>query len=548
MTTMEERERIEADYEWFRYSKFALPFLIILLLFATAIFCLSVWWGGYTVKQMTEGSPKLFELDDGADQAGVPSANRTVRLIASCIGLVGLLGIFLAMYLKPAGGARKGMYFGCAALLVIGGILAGVGAGLDGDKLNDAVWCRNRERGTVPLGITNCYSMNKLMVATMAVGIAFCFLAIITAVCLGMAAAKSFKAPTAEELEYGVRPRGVSRTTRQALLLLLFFCFAFGVILLVFTIILNEGRDKRFADEAYDVRFYSNPQPGWPKKNTRLRTAASAATILLVLINLIPFRSRVVAYSLGFLYFLLAPLFLVAFAMDCYEISRAQDLKCPGGFKCGYAPFVAAVILEILLAILLIVYVIGEFIGRLCNECQHCTRAFGFFEMQKHETSECSARPIRCEVCTKNMPAKEFVYEHRFDCGHDSSRCEQCSAVVPQFALKKHQSECPKWPVRCNMCDAAFSREDLPSHTSSCTMIPASCEACGETFVASNMDDHLAACGEVIVSCEQCDDELPRYKMGEHLQNDCAMRLVQCSRCGQEIKMFKFDQHAKSCQ
>eukprot|EP00996_Jenningsia_fusiforme_P006793 NODE_854_length_1859_cov_223.465746_g768_i0.p1 GENE.NODE_854_length_1859_cov_223.465746_g768_i0~~NODE_854_length_1859_cov_223.465746_g768_i0.p1 ORF type:complete len:577 (+),score=88.89 NODE_854_length_1859_cov_223.465746_g768_i0:167-1732(+) len=518
MTTLEERERVESDYEWFRYSKFALPFLIFNLLLAVTVFCLSVWYGGLNVKHINRGMPRQIEIPAGIDsnEAGVPKYNRSMRIATFIIGFVALAGILLTMYLKPAVGARKGAYFGLGFLLIVSAILAGISGALDAGNVNDAVWCRSRERGTVPSVPLedNCYSMDKLLVATTVVEFVFCVVGILTALYLMVTAATSFKAP--KEDEPYAPPKGASKTTRQALLLLLFFCLVLLVLLATFTIILHEGRDVRFPDEIYYVRDYNNPQPGWPVKNTRLRLSVSTIVILTTLLNLIPFRSRVIAYILGLIYLLCSPLALVAFAMDVKEVDTARALSCPGEWKCYFHAFIATCVFDFFLAMFLAFYVIFEFVARLLMECRHCSRNYAVFEIRKHEESECSSRPVRCEVCSKSVSAKHFVYEHRFDCGVESRQCEQCGGEVAEWDFHNHQAECPVWPVKCHMCNLAFCRKDLALHAAACAQQPSSCEACGQTFRGSDISAHMEMCSEVQVACTRCGENFARFQEKSH--------------------------------
>jgi len=421
MTTMEERERIEADYEWFRYSKFALPFLIFILLVAVTLFCLTCWWGGTTLKEYHTGMPRIVEIvSTVTDEGGLPEYNRNVRVATFSFGFFGLAGIVLTMYLKPAGGLRKGMYFLFGFLgLFVGGILGAIAGGLDAGKIHNAVWCRSRERGTVSIS-NNCYSMQKMAIAVTSVELVYASIGILTFFALCYAASQSFQPPKeGDEFAAAPQQRGVSRTTREVLLVLLFLCFACLVLMIVFTILLSEGRDQMQVDEGWNVRRYNNPISGWTEKNTRLRLSNTALVIITVLINLIPFRSRVIAYILAFIYLLASPLLFASFAMDTKDVATARALVCPVGFSCHYAAFVMVCILDIFLAVLLVAYVVFEFIARLLMECRHCARSYGVFEIHKHESNECSSRPVRCEVCSKTMKAKNFVYQHRFECGEE---------------------------------------------------------------------------------------------------------------------------------
>jgi hypothetical protein len=521
MTTLEERERIEADYEWFRYSKFALPFIFLNGVVATVLICLCFWWGGTDFTDMRQGTPRQIEFPHSVDDAesGLPTNNRNLRVACFSIGTFGLLGIILTMYIKPAPTLRKVCYFFFAFVgLFICGILGAIAGGMDAGKVSQATWCRGRERGTVPNSPPSCYDMSKMLVALTVIDLSLAGSAILTALVLVVAAAKSFATPTDEEYANPNAKRGVSRTTREALLFLLFVCFILLLLMFIFTIIIHEGRDIRFSDETFYVRSFNNYKPGWPLKNTRLRISACAVAIGMSLFNLVPFRSRVWAYVCAFVYWIASCLLLVCFALDVKAVDTARKMLCPYGWQCTFAPFITTCVFDLWVAIQLILYIIFEFIARLLLECRHCTRNYGMFEIKKHECETCPQRPVRCEVCAKRLTAKEFVYKHRFECGHDTKRCEQCGTLVAEWSIQKHKEDCPKWPVQCTMCETAFAREDLPAHTAACPMTPASCEACGETVRSSEMSSHLSSCNERQVACSNCGLQMPMYKFESHSQ------------------------------
>ena len=83
------------------------------------------------------------------------------------------------------------MYFFFSFIgLFICGILGAIAGGMDAGKIGQAVWCRSRKRGTVPLGPTNCYSM--MLVALTVVDLAIAGAGIITALLFVICAIKAF--------------------------------------------------------------------------------------------------------------------------------------------------------------------------------------------------------------------------------------------------------------------------------------------------------------------------------------------------------------------
>ena len=53
---------VEADYAWFRYSKYGLPFVLLNLVLAVILFWLTVWWGNFTLWEMLNGTPRMYEV------------------------------------------------------------------------------------------------------------------------------------------------------------------------------------------------------------------------------------------------------------------------------------------------------------------------------------------------------------------------------------------------------------------------------------------------------------------------------------------------------
>jgi hypothetical protein len=156
--------------------------------------------------------------------------------------------------------------------------------------------------------------------------------------------------------------------------LLLFFSLAFAVILIVFSVLLHESRDVRYIDEVFGSRRFTNYEPGWPNKNTRLRMSVSAAVIIVVILAVIPFRSRIVAYSFAWILFFLTPLAFFVFALDVKAVENARDLDCPEGWKCEFAAYNATIFWDIFLGFIILVYLVYEFVFRLAMDATHAPR------------------------------------------------------------------------------------------------------------------------------------------------------------------------------
>jgi uncharacterized membrane protein len=372
-------EKHDAEYEWFRYSKFALPFLLLILGAAVVLFCLTCWQANINLKRIRPGEPRAFSPDgpeDHGKEGGIKIHNRTVRLWGACFVIGSVVLIFLVMYLRPSPTLRKVLYFVLSLFLLTGSVLTIIGFALDAGDSDRAVRCRPRELGNV-IGQHYCENYTKIHTATAAISLITGVFALCAFVVLIVAALKSGKEPPPEDFEgtfNAPRPVGVSQATKNLLLLLLFFAMAFAIILIVFSVLLHESRDVRYIDEVYGTRRFTNLEPGWPAKNTRLRMSASAAAVIVVLLCLIPFRSRVVAYVFAWALFFITPMVLFVFALDVRAVESARDLPCPVDWKCEFAAYNATIFFDIFLGFIILLYLVYEFVFRLAMDVTHAPR------------------------------------------------------------------------------------------------------------------------------------------------------------------------------
>jgi hypothetical protein len=209
-----------------------------------------------------------------------------------------------------------------------------------------------------------------------------------------------------------------------------------------------------------DINF-SNPaevpyeKEGWPAGNTRLRYAWSAIGILVVIANFIPWRSRVIAYIFAFIYLCLGTLAMVSFGIDVSQLRKSRDLVCPGRayqnlhdpalenelsnilvvddtaigvrtdrfneipmngpINCISSPYVATAIIEFIVTVAIIIYLLNEYVLRWSSV--HSQRKYPWFQIREIEDELDSRRPVRCELTSQVMTAKEYYYKHRFLAG-----------------------------------------------------------------------------------------------------------------------------------
>jgi hypothetical protein len=337
---------------------------------------------------------------------------------------------------------------------------------------------------------------------------------------------------------------------------------------------------------------------GWPITNTRLRLFCVLALIVLTFVTLLPFRSRVVAYSLAILWWIVGVAWFSSAIIDLDEVHTTTDLPCPidiatavdyrpralrEQFTYGYEgvtydngavqgdPFLASseqlrarmvwqykcqhdrywftAFVSLFGSLLVFAFVLLEYLSKQFTKCQWCGRGYLFCEKRKHETKECSMRPVECEICHMVMPAQEFVFRHRLTCGKDHVKCRYCGVLVPQGYLAKHEAEmCPEAPVPCSMCGVVLKKKDFTgpdSHVLTCPMMPTTCEFCGADFPRRDIAAHKAACAEKKIECPYCGLSLKKAQWEHHEKFQCKFRFMVCDGCGEEIRALEMESHKK---
>jgi len=160
-----------------------------------------------------------------------------------------------------------------------------------------------------------------------------------------------------------------------------------------------------------------NEQPGWAARNTRLRYSVTITGMAGVLLNLIPFTHRAIAYLFALLYLLVAILALLAFGLDIGELRRTHALVCPIDAHCRDDQYIATVILDMFVGLACLFYVLYEYIAKAFTVSRWSGRNYCPHEIYKHDTKLDSMRPVRCELTGHVMTAKEYVYRYRFIAG-----------------------------------------------------------------------------------------------------------------------------------
>lgn len=361
------------DYRFFQYSKLALPLLLFTLGVFTALLLLTMWQSRSDIRGLKDGTPRdlqtiqMFESDR---EAGMKRFKQGVRYSLCFLGIFfsALTIIVYLLDLSPVLRARLNYPLGLILILV--GAYAWVAFGLDVNSERDVVHCV-----TLPHQTKDCDSREDLGTGCSVFDALSGMFLVVSGV---LVIAYTYTADwcreiveVSEEEFYGygnVKPgvprNGISSVRRTITLLALLAAMASLIILVIFTILIHEQRERwQFKDRFNrSLQDGSNTIPGWPVRNTKLRYAACAFPIILILFNMIPLTSRVIAYVLGFLYLVFAGLAFVTFGVDVSSISDARRLLCPTNLKCVYDSYTTCVVLDFIGGTMLLIYVIWEYI------------------------------------------------------------------------------------------------------------------------------------------------------------------------------------------
>jgi len=457
MLTLEERDAIEADFRWYRYSKVALPFLLVILVLAIVVFCLTAWWQVGSIKGLrgnpvfnggVEGVPLIIVTaaeTQAGEEAGLPKSLRNLRIAEVFIGFFGALWALWTLLAKPRPKARMVCNYLWVLMILAAAVLGWIGFAWGIARIDDVEHCAWDQEFTYERCERRDYKAIVALTADAGVG----FFGVLTAVFLAMYTAsgdwrinragwRERERDAETEVAKQRDPEHLSkqhiRNVRITFLGILLLLFTISIIIVaIFIVYIHEDRPVWPIRALYNNEFTGRDltqQRGWPARNTRLRYAATVITILTVLVNLIPFTHRLVAYVFAFLYFVAAIIFLIVFGFDVHEMHQSGKIPCPEEFRCRHDPFITVTVLEFILAIVMLVYVLYEYLLKCCGfaRSRHSKRHYALHEKRKHDANLDSLRPVRDEITGRVMTAKEYVYRWRFIAG-----TEQANQYVPLY-------------------------------------------------------------------------------------------------------------------
>lgn len=470
LDTLEQRDAIEEDYNWFRYSKFAAPWLIFMLLILLLIFISTAFQQVGSIRGLRDGTPRYYQLQQDSDlewEGGEDKDQRNVRISAVVISIVGALLAFFFLAAKPRPKLRKALMIIAAIILLVGAVLGYISFGQHEADVDEAVRCtefgiQQQTSNRVFNFISNepCEDRIGLASAALALDFLMATAALIAAVLVVLYTftgdfkllrngwreqERDLEQEPIKANKHNIKAHRVRRTRLILTTIALLATIAFAITLCAMLICLSLDRNEVHLMSSRgrsSVNFEVPPQfppeeAGWPAHLTRLRYTWSAFGIMIILINLVPWRSRVLAYAFALAYFFVAAMALTSFGLDVDSMRDSRELGCPtvpyqnlvtdniGGIdqaailatrntkvNCINSPYVSTVIWEFILVVAIIIYLLNEYVIRMRSV--HSQRKYPWFQVRKIEQAQDSRRPIRCELTSQVMTAKEYYYKHRF--------------------------------------------------------------------------------------------------------------------------------------
>jgi len=464
LDTLEQREAIEEDYNWWRYSKFAGPWLIVMLLLFVTLFVMTGFEQVGHVQKLRDGVARYFQLPDARwrypgniegsrdpTEGNLKKNTRNLRIAEIWMTVPSIAVAFLTVYMKPRPLTRKIIHFCCAFVLLTGSCLAWSAFGIGEYETKMAVRCPEMAFVTNEL----CDNRTGTAMGALALDflIAITSLTGVVAMCVytftgdfklnrvGWRQQERDAETEGARLKTGDFKASNVHITRLALVaFVLLVCALLSIAQAVMIVVLHQdhntvmlrsarGKSNRFFDPYSDQPW---EETGWSARNTRLRYSLSGMGILTVILNVLPWRSRIFAYLFAFIYCGIFAMAIVQFVIDVAEVRRAKFVyKCPTRWMMGLpsdlpiwgsiqgrsvncisGPFVACCIIDFFTLGAIAIYIINEYIVRY--KSIHSQRKYPWFQIRKIEQELDSRRPVRCEITSEVMTAAEYYYRHRF--------------------------------------------------------------------------------------------------------------------------------------
>jgi len=368
---------IETDYRLFRYSKFALPWLIIMLGCAITLFCLTLWQGGFVpLKAIKAGIPRDLEpwATDPRGDGGLTRPTRNLRFAETIIAICTVIIVFLVYYSNPRPKMQRLAYYLCAFFLLVVVALCIIAFCLDVGKTDNARSCQTNPATR----IMSCQSRSAYAVAVTALDLVVGIFALVCAIMLVIWTKDesfpnshtghdhhrdtAFENTFPEEPTMRLTRPGVETVHKTLAFIGLLALLLSAILLLIITILIHDFRERVTGVQWDPIN--GQTVSGWPRQNTRLRLSTTIIAMTLCLMSFVPYPKRVYVYLLAFLFFCTGCLSYVIFGLDVNQISSAKALLCPKGVSCVFDQFNATAAFDFILATFIFLYLLYEFLAK----------------------------------------------------------------------------------------------------------------------------------------------------------------------------------------
>lgn len=365
---------IETDYRLFRYSKFALPWLLFLLACSVVLFCLTLWQGGFgALKTIYDGVPRDLEPWANAQygDGGLARGTRNLRFAEAIIAFCSAIFVFLVYYANPRPKLQRISYYIIALFLFVAVVLAIIAFCIDVSRTKSAQQCKTQP-GSL---IQTC--QNKAAYAVVCT-VCDATITVVGAIAVVMLVLWT-KDETFRNSHIGERNRDLAydntfpeeagiqmavpgiRTVHQALIFIALVVIVIAAILqLLFSIFIHQFRE-RVVGPAWDP-INKQMQSGWSRLHTRFRLATAIICMLLCLLSFVPYPKRIYVYTLAWFFLLNCIMHFVIFAMDVKDLGDAKNLTCPTNLYCKFDDYNATVAFDFINGFFLVIYLVYEFV------------------------------------------------------------------------------------------------------------------------------------------------------------------------------------------
>jgi Ca2+/Na+ antiporter len=391
---------IETDYRLFRYSKFALPWLLFLFGCSVVLFCLTLWQGGFgALKTIYDGIPRDLEpwKNDPRGDGGLSRSTRNLRFAEAIIAACSCILVIIIYYANPRPKIQRLAYYVCAFFLVAAVVLAIIAFCIDVSRTGDCRKCKT-DPGTMTI---SCENKAAYAVVCTVCDATIAIIGVLTIIMLVLWT----KDETFRNSHMGERNRDLAydntypeeagmqmavpgvRTVHQALIFYAMIVLIIaGVMQLLFSIFIHEFRE-RVTGSAWDP-INNQSQAGWSRPHSRFRLATTIIAILLCLLSFVPYPKRVYVYMLAWLFLACAVMHFVIFAMDIKDLGDAKNLNCPSKVSCTFDQYNTTAAFDIMNGLFIVIYVVYEFVIKHGQSTVTTQRLVAFAEEEVQPENE----------------------------------------------------------------------------------------------------------------------------------------------------------------